>query len=206
MPSTSDPDHAKLEIRASEYLESFGYTVCSLEYHQNECAKDLRFVEDIGAHLIRTRADRIAYNAERVIRFDAKTCGWDDDRDFAIEAVPFWSACVDSVIFGLNHVFVCQRKKSGREFGIIAGGDAMRMAATTMIPQRRNDVYDLWADVSQKCADLFNLDHLISSCGSTGSGDPFVVINHHHVNQLPHWSVCFDTLMVANAVVPQVAK
>jgi len=195
MPSTSDPNHAKLELRASEYLKSFGYTVCSLEYHQNECAKDLRFVDTVGAHLIRTRADRVAYNQQHVIRFDAKTCRWGDDSDFAIEAVPFWSACCEAAVFGMPHVFVCQRTRSGQEFGIIAGVDAMQIASRTMIPSRRSNSFESWADVSRACASLFDLNHTISKCKSNGSGDMFVVIDNCYVQQLPHWRDCFDEII-----------
>lgn len=191
MPSVHNTLHERLIRDVDNHLTSKRYQITSIEYHKNESAKGLQELDLLAAHVIRTRADRIAYrkNPESLIRFDAKTCSWPTGKQFAIEYIPYLSACIEAIEFNLNHIFACRRRDGG-EFGVLAGRSALHLFDKILVPEwRRGNDWIKWA---KKSRDRWKLRCSVdyANC-SGGSGDVLVTLN---VENQPHWKTLIDKL------------
>jgi hypothetical protein len=201
MPSVNDLHHKKLESDCEQFLRSIGFTVASNEPHLRPEFEGLKDIETIAAHTVRTRPDRVAIKGSLVIQWDAKTSGWSSGRQFAIEAIPFINACLETS----PHVFVCRRKFDNEEFGILAGRNVLDCFDKIMVPKWRRGDDPQWIEQAHKWKSELNLDCSVLHSDSCGSGDMFVTLNIYEFHpsdfcqvspilKFPHWKQVFAEL------------
>jgi hypothetical protein len=198
MPSVNDPRHAAVIHEAQLLFRQGGWLLADAGYehvYTGEFRTALSRCDDISAHLIRTRADRIALHAEsgRVVWYDAKTTAWTRGQDFPIETLPFLKACCDAKTFGIEYLFCC-RRRDGAEYGLIAGSEAAQLIQRIKVPEwRRDGDMDRWSTAFQPMLDLLGCGCKISygDC-SRGGGDPFAAIAIDSV-EMPTWQQVIET-------------
>ena len=188
MARTDDRYHAQLERDVIEEFEKYGMRTASLTYHENmpeQLMGILRRNESIAAHVVRTRADRHAFNDQRVVKWDAKTSTWKHGQDFAIEAVPLLCACVEAELFGCEYLFCC-RRHDGHEYGLLAGKHAIGRVQRFLVPEwRHSNSYESWRDWIRHILTVLDAKaRVMQGDCSQGSGDAFAAL---HVDDLPPW-------------------
>jgi hypothetical protein len=192
MPSVNDYHHKTVIKEAQSIFQQGGWLLADAGYehvYTGEFKTALSQCDEVSAHLIRTRADRIALHKEtgRVVWYDAKTTAWKKGQDFPIEALPFLKACSDAVAFGIDYLFCCQRH-DGTDYGLMAGPMAVQLIKRLGVPEwRRGDDMERWQTLFQPVLDSFGCNAPIMplNCGR-GGGDCLVCLAIDTVI-LPTW-------------------
>lgn len=190
MPSVNDPRHASVIHEAQELLRGGGCVLADAGFehvYTGEFKLALSKCDEVAAHLIRTRADRLALLNNSLLWYDAKTTAWRKSQDFPIEALPFLKACSDSKTFGIDYLFCC-RRNDGSDYGLYAGEAAGRLVQRVLVPEwRRGDDIERWKSALQPMLDMLGSDAPIfgGNC-SRGGGDALVAIAIDSV-ELPTW-------------------
>lgn len=180
MPNVNDPRHAAVIEEAQAILHASGCLLADAGYehvYDGDFKTALSKCDTVAAHLIRTRADRLALLNDRVLWYDAKTTSWKKNQDFPIEALPFLKACCDAKTFGIDYLFCCQRN-DGASYGLLAGVKAASLIQRVLVPGwRRGDDVARWQTALQPMIDLLGCTARIfaGNC-SKGGGDAFAAI------------------------------
>ena len=192
MPSVNDPRHAAVIQEAQSLFSQGGWLLADAGYehvYTGEFKTALSQCDAIAAHLIRTRADRIALHQDtgRVVWYDAKTTGWKKGQDFPIEALPFLKACCDAETFGIHYLFCC-RRRDGADYGLMAGCSAVQMIQRLIVPEwRRGTDIDRWRVLFQPILKSLDCNATIMPGNCTrGGGDPYVALAID-TDALPTW-------------------
>lgn len=182
MPSVNDPRHAKVIEDAKALFAAGGWLLADAGYehvYAGEFKAALAKCDEVSAHLIRTRADRIALHAEtgRLVWYDGKTTAWTKGQDFPIEALPFLKACADATTFGIKYLFCC-RRHDGTDYGLFAGGDAAKLIKRILVPQwRRGSDVERWRAVFVPMLAALGCEVPIFAGDCTrGGGDAFAAL------------------------------
>ena len=180
MPRVDDPWHRKLENAVLDHMNALEGRTIAMPYHavldkdDKEC---LMYCESIGAHVVRTRPDRITILPNgTVIKWDAKTCKWPTGKDFSIEALPFLLACAESILFEVHYLFCCVRH-DGQSYGIWAGLESLQMVQRLLIPlPAHKDDWKEWERIFDNYFDVFGISNVTVATTSQGNKDPFVCL------------------------------
>jgi len=188
-----DLEHASLEQRVDMWCREQGFITFSLAYHDvlpEDTQRALAHCGSITSHVVRTRSDRHAVNPTTncIFKWDAKTCTWPEDAEFAIEYVPLVCACMEAHVLSTPYVFCCERKNGDGSYGVTAGLVTMQNIQRILIPTRRwnanaREVWTTWIKSTLAHFDI-NPPILETPKASTGSGDPFVALD---VSQYLPW-------------------
>lgn len=182
MPIVNDPVHAQLIADLESRFHHAGWITADAGYERIygvDVKQQLSECDAIPFHYLRTRSDRVAFHpgTQRILWFDAKTCGFEKNNGFAIEAIPFLRSCVESSL-GIDYVFFCKRRKLQETYAVKAGVDAVARITKAVIGWRRESD-PKWREWIVHAFKLLDCKAFIPQHhgGGRGSGDPWVDVD-----------------------------
>lgn len=179
MPSVEDKHHAAIESSVIDSFAQRGWQTIDLTYHANTTEDQKTTIShnpSFTSWLVRCRSDRISFNQQAMVKWDAKSCSWPKDSDFAIESMPLFAMIMDERL-GANCRFFCQRH-DGSQY-VIQPNQVIAHASRILVPTKRRNEEILCNVIEwhRSIAELIGMNtHVMKTDTRQGSGDPFVCV------------------------------
>lgn len=193
--SAISPDHEphkNLEVEVIDYLKSNNYCVTETTYHAAmpvEISALLRRRYSMTALHIRTRADRIAIHKIKPIEFEIEM-KTDTGRypNLALEALPLIHHRINAHI-GVRCLYAC--RVNGRDFGFWNHGELNVLKIQLPTADRRYSEQTL-NSIEKLAVKMFG-NIIVVRSNSSGTNDPFVIIDSQVIQTMPHWRDLIDS-------------
>lgn len=191
MAHPNDPRHRKLVEDVTTHLKNHGFCVSMQTYHDGRVeprAKERLSVTFSPTALhIRGAADNLAIHPDdgMALRFEAKTARLDGG-GVGIEAMPL-SDHMTHAKRGVLCLYCCLNK-FGREFGFWAHD--LPAISTLYLPPQFDPKLTAW--YQSVLPPLFPQMSVVPNFRTTGSNDPYVVVEKAILDHLPDWRELID--------------